>query len=225
MNKKDFYEYSPIRYFDKMSDGGLKAGEIGLITAKKGLGKTSVLVQFGMDALLADKQLVHVSFDQHSSNVISWYASVFNEIAKRKNINNASELKDEIMRDRTILNFNPENFTLQKLISTVNAMKEAGIKVSALVIDNVNIKSVTEADIKTVADFAAKEQITVWLTSTEESAELKNTAPANILASLSAVLHLESKNGSVSLSILKLRDKTPDSALKLDSKTLLITDK
>src|SRR5574344_3009174 len=109
MVKQELFDRSPVRYFEKATNGGLKAGEIGLVTSKKGLGKTSVLVQFGMDALLAGKQLVHVSFDQHSSNVISWYSSVFSEIAKKKNISNAQELKEEIMRERVILNFNPEN--------------------------------------------------------------------------------------------------------------------
>ena len=128
MNKKDLFDCSPIRAFDKLTNGGLKAGEVGLITSKKGLGKTSVLVQFAMDSLLNDKNLVHVSFDQESSNVISWYSSVFAEIAKKKNISNAQELKDEIMKERVILNFNPENFTLAKLINTVKALKDAGLK-------------------------------------------------------------------------------------------------
>ena len=71
MAKQELYERSPIRIFDEAANRGLKAGELGLVTAKKGLGKTSVLVQFGMDTLLNGKQLVHVSFNQHSENVIS----------------------------------------------------------------------------------------------------------------------------------------------------------
>ena len=68
MDKKDLIAHSPVRYFD-VTNAGLKDGEMGLITAKKGLGKTSILVQFGIDSLLNDKALVHVSFDQQSSNV------------------------------------------------------------------------------------------------------------------------------------------------------------
>ena len=87
MAKQELYEWSPIRAFDEVT-GGLKVGELGLVTAKKGLGKTSVLVQFGMDTLLNGKQLVHVSFDQHSENVISWYDGIFTEISKKKAILN-----------------------------------------------------------------------------------------------------------------------------------------
>lgn len=225
MNKKDLYEHSPIRCFDKITDGGLKEGEIGLITSKKGLGKTSVLVQFGLDALLADKKLLHVTFDQHSSNTISWYASVFSEIAKKKNINNASELKEEIMRERTILNFNPENFTMQKVVNTVNALSTAGIKVSALVIDGYEMKNVTEEDFNFVAEFAKKENVAIWITSTQESDKLADSAAAGVLAKLACVVHLEAQNGGVSLNVLKLREATPNTSLKLDSKTLLISEK
>ena len=83
MIKDELFERSPVRCFDKAT-GGLKAGELGLLTSKKGLGKTSVLVQFGVDTLLQDKQVIHVSFDQHSSNVITWYQDIFTEIAKKK---------------------------------------------------------------------------------------------------------------------------------------------
>lgn len=53
MDKKDLIAHSPVRYFDA-TNVGLKDGEMGLITAKKGLGKTSILVQFGIDSLLND---------------------------------------------------------------------------------------------------------------------------------------------------------------------------
>lgn len=225
MNKKDLFDCSPIRAFDKITNGGLKAGEVGLITSKKGLGKTSVLVQFAMDSLLNDKNLVHVSFDQESSNVISWYSSVFAEIAKKKNISNAQELKDEIMRERVILNFNPENFTLQKLINTVSALKSAGTKVTALVIDGVAIKSVSVDDAKIVEDFAKSENMTIWLTAEEESSNLSDCAPSDVLAKFAAVLHIEAKPEGTVLDVLKLRNETPNSSLKLDSKTQLLSEK
>ena len=121
MEKKDLIEHSPVRLFDAATNAGLKAGEMGLITAKKGLGKTSVLVQFGIDTLLNDKGLVHVSFDQQSSNTISWYSSVLAEIAKKKNFSTMSEITEDIVKKRTILNFNQETFTLPKVVNTLKS--------------------------------------------------------------------------------------------------------
>ena len=222
----ELLDRSPIRFFDKTTNGGLKAGEIGLVTSKKGLGKTSVLVQFGMDTLLADKQLVHVSFDQKSTNVISWYDGVFTEIAKKKNLGNSADLKDQIMRNRTIFNFNQDNFSLAKVVTTLKAYSTSGITLSGVVIDGVTLSSVSEDDLKAVQAFAKEANVTVWMSATAEGEDLEDSAPKALLPYFAAVVHLASRNDGVNVQILKLRDsKDVASTLKLDSKSLLITDK
>ena len=193
------------------------------MTAKKGLGKTSVLVQFGMDSLLAGNPLVHVSFDQHSSNVISWYSSVFSEIAKKKNISNASELKDEIMRDRTILNFNQESFTLPKVINTIGALKSGGINVKALVIDGLDLDKISKNDIAAVADFAKEEKITVWFSDTKESNKLLDSVRSEIVSYFAVVAHIEAAGGNLSLNVLKEHSNENVGSVNLDSKTMLMT--
>ena len=213
----ELLDRSPIRFFDKMTNGGLKAGEIGLVTSKKGLGKTSVLVQFGMDTLLAEKQLVHVSFDQKSTNVISWYDGVFTEIA---------DLKDQIMRNRTIFNFNQDNFSLAKVVTTLKAYSTSGITLSGVVIDGVTLASVSEDDLKAVQAFAKESNVTVWMSATAEGEDLEDSAPKALLPYFASVVHLASRNDGVNVQILKLRDaKDVASTLKLDSKSLLITEK
>ncbi|WP_294431794.1 hypothetical protein [uncultured Treponema sp.] len=222
MVKQDLYDKSTIRLFDSATEGGLKAGEIGLITSKKGLGKTSVLVQFGMDTLLQDKQLVHVSFD--SSNAISWYDGIFTELAKKKNVGNAAELKESIVSKRTILNFSLDNFSLAKVVNTLNALKAGGIAVSGVILDGIDFAKVSEDDIKAVANYAKSENVTVWGASTADGDKLTDSVPANLEGYFSAVLHLNQKADAVSVDILKIHDKKDVAAgLKLDTKTLLIT--
>ena len=168
MVKQDLINTSPVRFFDEISEGGIKSGKMGIVTAKKGLGKTSVLVQFGIDALLLDKHLVHVSFDQKSSNVIAWYESVLSEICKKKHITDMNELSNSILKQRTILNFNQETFTLTKVVNTLRALKDGGIKVGELIIDGEDIDKVSEGDIKSVFDFAREEDVIVWFSGTNE---------------------------------------------------------
>lgn len=216
MVKQDLYDKSPIRLFDEATDGGLKEGEIGIVTAKKGLGKTSVLVQFGMDTLLQDKQLAHVTFDLHSSNVISWYDSIFAEIAKKKN--GAAELKDGVVSKRTILNFSLDNFTLAKVVNTLKALKAGGIVVAGVVMDGVDFAKVSEDDVKAVADYAKAENVKVWFSS--------DSIPAALEQYFAVVANLEQKNDGVMLTVIKLGDKKPvETSLKLDTKTLLISKK
>ena len=217
MDKKDLITHSPVRYFD-VTNAGLKDGEMGLITAKKGLGKTSILVQFGIDSLLNDKALVHVSFDQQSSNVIAWYSSVLAEIAKKKSLN-LDDVNEEIVRNRTILNFNQETFTLPKVVNTLKAMKDGGIKISTIVVDGLDMNKASDADVKCFADFVKAEKMTAWFSFTNEAADLKGTLDGAKLDNFATVAHLAAEGKALMLNVLK----NGDGRVNLDPKTLLMT--
>lgn len=217
MDKKDLIAHSPVRYFD-VTNAGLKDGEMGLITAKKGLGKTSVLVQFGIDSLLNDKALVHVSFDQKSSNVIAWYSSVMAEIAKKKNFN-ISDLEEDIVRNRTILNFNQETFTLPKVVNTLKALKEGGIKLDCVVVDGLDLAKTSADDLKCFANFIKSQKMNAWFSFTNDASDLKGTLDSAKLDSFATVAHLANDSNTLSLSILK----NGEGKVRLDAKTLLMS--
>ena len=219
MEKKDLIEHSPVRLFDTATKAGLKNGEMGLITAKKGLGKTSILVQFGIDSLLNDKGLVHVSFDQQSSNVISWYSSVLAEIAKKKNFSTMNEISEEIVKNRIVLNFNQENFTLPKVVNTVKSLKEGGTSIDAVVVDGLDFAKVSTADLKAFADFVKSQKLTAWFSGTTEADTLKDTLPADKLDLFATVAHLASDGKDLSLTVLK----NGEGKVKIDAKTMLMS--
>ncbi len=225
MAKQELYERSPIRAFDAAANGGLKAGELGLVTSKKGVGKTAVLVQFGMDTLLNGKQLVHVSFDQVSANVITWYDTILGEISKNKAM--SGDVKEQVLRNRTILNFNQDNFNLEKVVNTLNALKAGGIGVAGVVIDGVDFAKAKESDIQAVASYAKATKSKVWISSTADGDELAEQAPKAILPYFTDVVHLSaSKAKGTEVKILKAGSKPVEaSSLKLDSKSYLILAK
>jgi KaiC/GvpD/RAD55 family RecA-like ATPase len=212
---------SPVRVFEKAVGDSLGVGEAGLITSKKGLGKTAVLVQFGVDALLQDKEIVHASFNQKSANVIGWYESIFTEIAKKKNIPNASDVLAEVVRKRTILNLNQDVVSLARIVSTVKALAASGIKINVLLIDDIDFAKVKPAEVDEIHAFAKNEGITVWMSAAYDSGA---AIPASIHAHFDVSLHLDSKSDAIELTVLKLHGKE-GLKLKLDSKTLLFTEK
>lgn len=219
MEKKDLIEHSPVRFFDTATKAGLKAGEMGLITAKKGLGKTSILVQFGIDSLLNDKGLVHVSFDQQSSNVISWYSSVLSEIAKKKNFSTMSEISEEIVKNRIVLNFNQETFTLPKVVNTVKSLKEGGTSIDAVIVDGLDFSKVAAADLKAFKDFVKSQKMTAWFSGTSEATELKDTMEADKLDLFTTVAHLAADGKDLALTVLK----NGEGSVKVDAKTMLMS--
>ena len=217
MDKKDLITHSPVRYFDA-TNAALKAGEMGLITAKKGLGKTSILVQFGIDSLLNDKALVHVSFDQQSSNVIAWYSSIMAEIAKKKSFN-LDDVNEEIVRNRTILNFNQETFTLPKVVNTLKALKEGGINIASIVVDGLDLAKTEKNDLDCFAQFIKAENMTAWFSFTNEAADLAGTLDADKLEDFTTVAHLAAEGKTLALSVLK----NGNGKVNLDAKTLLMS--
>ena len=90
----------------------------------------------------------------------------------------------------------------------------------------VTLASVSEDDLKAVQAFAKESNVTVWMSATADGEDLEDSAPKALLPYFASVVHLASRNDGVNLQILKLRDaKDVASTLKLDSKSLLITDK
>ena len=217
MDKKDLLAHSPVRFFD-VTNATLKEGEMGLVTAQKGLGKTSVLVQFGIDSLLNDKAIVHVSFDQHSSNVITWYSSIMAEISKRKNYN-LDEINDEIIRNRIILNFNQETFTLPKVVNTIKALKEGGTNIATIIVDGLDLGKTESSDIKCFAEFISSEKMTAWFSYTSEADQLSDTLEKTKIDSFATVAHLAASGKELALSILK----NGNGKVNLDTKSRLMT--
>lgn len=217
LDKIELLASSPVRFFES-TGAALDEGEIGLLTAKKGLGKTSILVQFGIDTLLKDKAIVHVSFNQKSENVITWYSSVLAEICKSHKVD-VDELSDELFRNRTILNFNQNTFTLPKVVNTLKALKDNGIKLETIIVDDLDLLKTEVSDLNCFCDFIKEEKMTAWFSYNSEASDLKEILPSEKMAKFNSVAHLLPETESVSLSILK----KGEGKVKLNSKTLLMT--
>ena len=232
MTKEELIKRSPVRIFEKSIHGGLKAGEIGIIASDSaGVGKTSVLVQLALDKLLQNEKVIHVSFSQHTDYVLSWYADIFEEFSKKKNLLHAAEVKDEIIKNRIILNFNQDGVTEAMIVKSIKALITEGcFKAALIVIDGYDF---ARSGRKPMEEFkaAAKELgISVWFScNTKGNGYGKQKIPPIIkeyIDLLDVVTILEPKTDFVELTASKYRHMTEleHMAIKLDPKTLLILE-
>ncbi len=227
MVKQDLIERSAVRNFEKALGGGVQAGEIGVIASKKGLGKTSILVQIGIDKLLQGCSVVHVSFNQQADHVMTWYEDIFNELAKKKNLDKASDVKAELIRNRIVLNFNQDSVKTSQLIKTIKALAEGGSKPEAVIIDGFDFSKAVPESMDQMKTFAKEAGITIWYSANFETTD--KGLPASIKPfekDLDVVLYLEPKPDCIQIRALKEHSKgeyTTD--LKLDVKSLLIAEK
>ena len=227
MVKQDLIERSPVRNFEKSLGGGVKPGEIGVIASRKGLGKTSILVQLGIDKLLQGSSVVHVSFNQQANHVMTWYEDIFNELAKKKNLDKAADVKAELVSKRIVLNFNQDSVKTVQVIKTIKALAEGGSKPEAIIIDGYDFTKALPESMDQMKSFAKELQIAIWYSANIESSD--KGLPASLKPfekDLDVVLFLDPKIDCIQIKVLKEHNKTDYSTdLKLDVKTLLIADK
>lgn len=165
MIKADLIEKSPVRKLEVALSGGLKAGEFGVITSAKGGGKTSMLVQLGIDELLRGNRVFHISFSQDSDYAITWYSNLFDELAKHKNLESAAEIKSTIMSSRVILNFNQDSVTTSQVVKTVKTLSEGvNAKPHALMIDDFDFTKTTKESLMELKSAASEMGLSVWFT-------------------------------------------------------------
>lgn len=227
MIKENFISRSPIRNFETALDGGLKSGEVGVVTSKKGVGKTSMLVQLGIDQLLQGKSVVHISFSQQVDYTLSWYSDLFDEMAKKKNLERAEEIKTEIIANRIILNFNQDSVHVSQIIKTIKALTEGGSTVSIVLIDDFEFDGANPDSMAQMKAFAEETGVSVWYTAHKDvrTRVISETLTPHI-DGIDVVLYLEPFADAIHIYALKNRDTVEiDTGVHFDSKTMLLSEK
>jgi hypothetical protein len=242
MVKNELIQRSPIRIFEQSIHGGLKAGEIGVVASPTGIGKTSVLVQLGLDKLLQGKKVIHVSFyhGNHTQYVPLWYEDIFVELTNKKNLENAEEIKNDLAKNRVLMNFNQDGVTKDQIIRSLRAMIiDGGFKADAVIIDGFDFARSDKESLSAVKAFATELGVSVWY-----SCSIKDDSPSanasgvaydkenipvvlgNYIESIDIVIILQPRSDHVELSISKDRGSviSKNMAMKLDPKTLLILE-
>ena len=227
----ELIQRSPVRIFEKSIHGGLKAGETGIIAAPAGIGKTSVLVQLALDKLLQGEKVIHVSFSQNTQYVFSWYEDIFDEFTKKKNLDHAGEIKDELVKNRVILNFNQDGVTGEQILKSLRALiADGAFNASSVIIDGYDFGRTDRGHLEAVKDLAKKLGVSVWYSCSVKENELnKHNIPFLLKDYLNfpdVVIILEPRTNHVELTVSKDRDTVTleHLAVKLDPKTLLILE-
>ncbi|GHV77423.1 hypothetical protein AGMMS49942_22440 [Spirochaetia bacterium] len=228
----ELIQRSPVRIFEKSIHGGLKAGEIGIVSSQSGIGKTSVLVQIALDKLLQSKKVIHVSFTQHTDYVLAWYEDIFDEFIKRKNLENEKDVKNDLVKNRVLMNFNQDGVTADQILRSLRAMiVDGGFKAEALIIDGFDFTRMTRERIAAIKEFARELGLSVWYSCTVRdegpAAYTKKNIPlviADFAELVDVVIVLEPRQDHIALTVSKDREtyNSEHLALKLDPKTLLI---
>jgi len=234
MIKKELITRSPLRILEKSTQGGVGNGNIGVITARKGVGKTACLVHIATDKLFQAKHVIHVSFADDTTHIVSWYEDIFQEIARRYKLDNAMDIHDEITKNRVIMNFKQDNVTTEQVLKSINSMiRDARFSADLIVIDGYDFSKITKEELGCFKKFARELQVEIWFSTTlprEKQFFDDNGFPVilkDFIDHISILIHLEAKEDYVQLKLIKDHDQLPSKTLhlKLDPQILLIAEK
>jgi hypothetical protein len=136
MYHKQVNQLSPIRILEASIHGGLGRGNLGLVMARAGVGKTACLVQIALDDLLRERPVLHVSLDQTMDHVLSWYDALFEDIAVVTDMDDAEVARQMVQRHRMIASFTDHDLWPDRLEKTVEMFaKHLHFRPAAILVD------------------------------------------------------------------------------------------
>ncbi len=228
MVKAELIKRSPLRILEKSIHGGLQNGHLGVIAAHRGEGKTACVVHLATDKLLQGKHVIHISFESKTDHIIDWYETIFREIAKKRELDSAVEVHDELIKNRVILNFHQPAVSAEQIVKSIEALiSEGHFAADIIVLDGYDFGHGDQSIITRLKSFAESNNLVLWAT-----ADIQNvgeTFPEELKAYdnlINVLIDLETKDDHVRLTLRRDYDRevNEDMHLLLDSKTLLIVE-
>jgi hypothetical protein len=123
---------------DELMDGGLGPGELGVVMAPSGIGKSWFLSKIACSALQKGKNVLHYSLELSESYVGQRYTTILTNIQTSEH----KERKDEIIRKikgtpgRVRIKYYPPQFASSKTIAAhIEKLKQIGFSADLIIID------------------------------------------------------------------------------------------
>ncbi len=231
MVKAELIKQSPLRILDASTNGGVGKGNVGVLAARHGLGKTSALVHIATDKLLQGKHAIHVSFSSRTSHILEYYEEIFTEISKVKDLAGAMAVHDEIAPFRTVMNFDQKAVSTGHVLESLAARIRAGFPAELIVVDEFDFSHAQTGDLQQFREFARAQGLELWFSVSldHEGDGAQERVPQVLerhLVGIDVLVNLRHhrSDGKVHLELVKDHGLQPrDTHLILDVKTLLIS--
>ena len=210
----------------------LPAGAFGAVLARAGVGKTALMVQIALNALLRDKNVLHISLNDPVQKVSLWYEEVFRNIAKTQLLHEMNELWETILMHRFIMTFQVEGFSVPKLKERLTDLTAQGIFFPQMIIlDGLPFDKPVHQVLADLKSLSSDYRFPIWFAVRLHPNELQEPEDLSIQLSgisdfFDVIIQLQPEGKDVLVKALKGSNPAAvQSDLFLDPATLLIKDK
>ncbi len=230
MHRKEINERSPVRVLEASTHGGLGRGNLGVVVARSGVGKTPFLVGVAMDDLMRSRKVLHVALDHAIGKVRSYYDDIFMDLTHTSELEGIWKIQLELERNRRIHCYLDGTFSVDKLHEAVGFMREhSDFHPATLVIDGYDFEKTTADDLRGLRGIAKELDAELWMSALthRDSAVNERGIPdpvAHVESEIDVILMMAHDTKAVHVSLLKDHDNPNVSDLKLalDPTTMLL---
>jgi hypothetical protein len=226
MYRKFLNARSPLRLLEKGLQGGLGRGNLGLVLAGHGVGKTSFLVGVALDELLRGGHVLHVSLGHTVGHVRAHYDTVFDALASSTHLEDVVQVRQDVDRKRSIRVYPREGFGVGKLRDAVKLQTEAGAPPALVVVEGFDLAAADPGDLVELRALARELDAEFWFSVACPGERVDDVPPGmdDALEHFSVILALEPRPDTVALRAIRDHDNPDVSALHvaLDPRTLLL---
>lgn len=136
MYSKEVNLRSPVRLLESSIHGGLGPGNLGIVMARAGVGKTAFLVQVALDDLMREKDVIHFALGQKLEHVQTWYDALFDDLADYTGLEDRQDVRENVMHHHVIQAYGEHKLTVEQLEKSI-ALYAEHMKISpkAIIID------------------------------------------------------------------------------------------
>jgi len=158
----ELVQQNPLRVLN-MSKGS----QMGLVMARAGSGKTALLVQIALDAILRGKRVIHVSVGQGIDKTKAWYDDILQLILQDHSVDRPHELIDMVSRHRMIMTFLASSFSRARLEERLNDLVLQDIfRPNCLIVDGLDFASTDREALEDLKNLLEAMNLQAWFSAT-----------------------------------------------------------
>lgn len=142
---------------------GRGSKQLGLIMARAGLGKTALLVQIALDAILRGNRVIHISVGESIEKTKMWYDDIIQFILEDTVVDNPHDLIDMVQQHRLIMTFKESAFSRARLEERLNDLILQDIfKPNCIVVDGFDFESPNREVLEDIKDLMDSMNLQAW---------------------------------------------------------------
>jgi hypothetical protein len=209
----------------------LEAGRFGAVFAHAGIGKTALMVQLAIRAMLRGRNVLHVSLHDPVQKVALFYEELFHDLTRRQGAAGAGaqRLWESLVPLRFIMTFRVDGFSVPRLEERMGDLAAQGIfRPGMVVIDGFPFEETSREDLAELKKMAGQNSFATWFTvhthryETPEADGIPRRLQP-VAALFDIILEMEAERAGIRIRSLKGAGPVPDGgALLLDPATMLV---